>query len=112
MEELVLEVPSLYADHHVLRVREVLTALEGVGEVYASAAWRHVKVSFDPQKIKAGEVEAALSKAGYPPGPGPIPELVKASAKIKRDPQWEVLGSRVTQTNEADLRMSGEFRRY
>lgn len=112
MEDLVLEVPALYADHHVLKVREVLAALEGIGEVYASSAWRHVKVSFDPQKIKPAEIEAALSKAGYPPGPAPIPELVKASSTIKRDPQWQILAPRVTQTNEADIRMSGEFRKY
>jgi Heavy-metal-associated domain len=112
MEDLVLELPSLYGDHHVLKVRDVLIALEGVGEVYASSAWRHVMVSFDPKKIKASEIEAALSQAGYPPGPGAIPELVIASSKIKRDPQWELLGSRVTETNEADIRMSGEFRRY
>ena len=111
MEDLILEVPSLYGDHHVLRVRDALTALEGVGDVYASSAWRQVIVTFDPKKIKAAEIEAALSQAGHAPGPGTTPELVKAS-KIKRDPQWEILGSRVTQTNEADIRMSGEFRRY
>ena len=112
MDDLVLEVPALYGDHHVLKIRDVLIALEGVGEVYASSAWRHVMVSFDPKKVKADAIEAALTKAGYPPGPGPIPELVTVSPKIKRDPQWELLGSRVTETNEADLRMSGEFRRY
>jgi copper chaperone CopZ len=111
MEQLILDVPSMYADHHVLKVREALTALAGVGKVYASSAWHQVVVSFDAGKIKGPEIEAALSQAGYPPGPGATPEVVKAS-KIKRDPQWEILGSRVTQTNEADIRMSGEFRRY
>jgi copper chaperone CopZ len=111
MEQLILDVPSMYGDHHVLRVRDALTGLEGVSEVYASSAWHQVIISFDPKKIQAAALETALSEAGYPVGPGTTPELVKAS-KIKRDPQWEALGSRVTETNEADITMSGEFRRY
>jgi hypothetical protein len=29
-----------------------------------------------------------------------------------KDPAWDVLGVRVTETNRVDLEMSGEFRRY
>lgn len=111
MEKLNLDLPAMYADHHTLQVRQALLALEGVEEVYASSAWKQVLISFDPGKIKPTDIEKALAEAGYSPGRGETPALVKAS-KIKRDPQWEILGSRVTETNEADIRMSGEFRRY
>ena len=37
--------------------------------------------------------------------------LVEPTPK-RRDPQWAVLGFRTVETNQADLEMSGEFRRY
>ncbi len=103
MEELILEMPSMYGDHHVLKVREVITALEGVEEVYASSAWKQVMISFDPKKTKPADVEKALSDAGYPPNEGEPPILVHPTS-IKRDPQWELIGVRATQTNPADLK--------
>ena len=39
MEKVVLEVPTLWADHHVLKVREALAKLEGVDDMYVSSAW-------------------------------------------------------------------------
>jgi hypothetical protein len=30
----------------------------------------------------------------------------------RKDPKWEEAGMRMTKTNQADLEMSGEFRRY
>jgi copper chaperone CopZ len=111
MEKVVLEVPTLWADHHVLNVRDALTSLEGVDSVYASSAWKQVLVSYDSSKTDPAAIEKALTEAGYPVGEGEIPMLVQPN-DIRRDPQWEVLGFRVTETNEADLEMSGEFRRY
>lgn len=103
MEELIFEMPLMYGDHHVLKVREVLAVIDGVEEVYASSAWKQVMVRFDPGKVKAADLEKALGDAGYPPNEGEIPILVHPSS-IKRDPQWELLGVRVTQTNPADLK--------
>jgi copper chaperone CopZ len=103
MEELILEMPSMYGDHHVLRVRDVLTAVEGVEEVYASSAWKQVMVSFDPKKVKAADLEKVLDDAGYAPNAGEPPILVQPTS-IKRDPQWELIGVRTTQTNPADLK--------
>ena len=40
MEELVLGVPDLWADHHVLTVRTTLFALAGVEEVDASSSFK------------------------------------------------------------------------
>ena len=44
MEELVLGVPAMYADHHVLAVRNALLGLPGVDEVQASAAFKTVRI--------------------------------------------------------------------
>ncbi len=111
LEKVVLDVPAMWADHHVLKVRAVLTSLEGVRDVYASSAWRQVLVSFDPSKITSAAIEQALAEAGYPVGAGGVPILVQHNGR-RRDPRWEVLGARTTTTNRADIEMSGEFRKY
>jgi hypothetical protein len=38
VENLTLELPALYADHHVLEVRRILQEMPGISEVYASIA--------------------------------------------------------------------------
>jgi copper chaperone CopZ len=111
MEKLVLEIPTLWADHHVLKVRDALVSLEGVDNVYASAAWKQVLVNYDADKTDPATIEKALADVGYPVGEGEVPMLVQPG-KLNRDPQWAVLGARVTETNMVDLEMSGEFRRY
>ena len=111
MEKVVLDVPTLWADHHVLRVREALLGLEGVGDVYASSAWRQVLVTYDDGKIDQTAIERTLAGAGYPVGEGEVPVLAQP-ARRRRDPQWEGMELRMTETNQADLAMSGEFRRY
>lgn len=111
MEKLILDLPSMYADHHVLRVRETLLALDGVKDVFASSAWKQISVSFEPDKTSQEELKKALSAAGYGGEDEQTPILVMADA-IKRDPQWQVVGSRVTRTNPSDNKLSGEFRRY
>ncbi len=110
MEKIILELPAMYADHHVLAVRDVLTELDGLEEVYASSAWKQVMISFDPAKIKQTAIEEALANAGYPVGEGEPPVLVEFG-DVKRDPKWEELGIRVTETYEAEVQMSGEYRR-
>jgi len=111
MTKIAIEVPTLWADHHVLKVREVLVNLEGVRDVYASSAWKQVLVDYNNREIKRAEIEEALAKAGYPAGEGEVPIVVQPN-EIRRDPQWSVMGARTTETNRADLEMSGEFRRY
>ncbi|MGD1995880.1 MAG: heavy-metal-associated domain-containing protein [Anaerolineae bacterium] len=111
MEKVTLEVPRLWADHHVLNVREVLLNLEGIEDVYASSAWKQVLVSYDGDKTDQTAIEEALAEAGYPVGEGEVSVLVQPTDK-RRDPKWEVLGFRTTVTNRVDLEMSGEFRRY
>jgi copper chaperone CopZ len=111
MEKIILELPTMYGDHHVLAVRDALTKLDGIDEIYASSAWKEIMVSFDPKKIGQSDIEDSLAEAGYPAGEGELPVLVQMD-DIKRDPQWATLDVRVSQTNDADLSMSGEFRRY
>ena len=111
MEKVVLEVPTLWADHHVLKVRDVLTNLAGVDDVYASSGWKQVLVNYDSAKTEPAAIEKALVEAGYPVGEGELPVVVQPT-DLRRDPQWETLDLRMTETNQADLDMSGEFRRY
>jgi copper chaperone CopZ len=111
MAKSVLDVPTLWADHHVLAVRDTLVNLDGVNDVYASSAWKQVLVDYNSKKIKKAALEKALADAGYPVGKGETPILVETN-DLRRDPQWEVVGSRMTQSHQADLEMSGEFRRY
>lgn len=111
MEKVILDVPSLWADHHVLKVRDALTKLEGVEDVYASSAWQQVMVAYDSAKVDSAAIEEALAEAGYPVGEGGVPILVEPT-EIRRDPHWDVLGVRLAATSEVDREMAGEFRRY
>jgi copper chaperone CopZ len=111
MEKVVLDVPTLWADHHVLKARDALVSLEGVHDVYASSAWKQVLVTYEDGKTDVAAFEEALAQAGYPVGEGEMPVLVQP-AERRRDPQWEKLGFRTTRTNRVDLEMSGEFRKY
>lgn len=113
MEELILGVPTMWADHHVLTVRSSLLALAGVDTVEASSAFKTVRVLFDPGRTSAQGIVKALVAAGFPPsgfeenGASPIP--VSAG---KTDPAWTALAMRTVQTHPADMAMSGEFRKY
>jgi copper chaperone CopZ len=68
METLNIDLPAMYADHHVAVVRGLLAALPGVAEVYASAAQCKLRVTFDPAQISADDITAALAEHGYLPG--------------------------------------------
>jgi copper chaperone CopZ len=110
MAKATFNVPTLWADHHVLKVREALLDLAGVDEVYASAAWKQVLVTYNSKKTKKADIEQALANAGYPIETGEM-GIIAQPNEIRRDPQWAE-GARMTKTNRADLEMSGEFRRY
>lgn len=111
MEKTVLNLPTLYADHHVMILRDALLALDGVEEVYASSAWRQAVVTFDPKTTGPDAIIEAVTEAGYPVGEAELPMLVQRE-KIGRDPQWVKFDQRVSKTNPVDLEMSGEHRRY
>ncbi len=65
MEKSTINVPAMYADHHVLEVRRLLLEMAGVQEVNASSCFQVVEVSYDPTKINAAEIMAKIELAGY-----------------------------------------------
>lgn len=105
MDEVVVKLPDLWADHHVLRVREALARAPGVAAVVASARDHEARVSFDPAATSPDAVVAALAAAGYEAG-----ELAADEAR-KDKPAWAT-APRVTGTNATDLAMSGDYRKY
>ncbi len=109
MEQLSLTIPALYADHHVTNVKRLLSPISGVENVIASAAFKEVYVEFDAQKTSRDALVKALTDAGYAPG---TEESVGVMPYAKADPAWEKLGQRVTVTNQVDLQLSGEFRKF
>ena len=115
MENALFSVPAMYADHHVVAVRKALTAMPGVKDVWASAAWQQVQVTYDPAILSPQDISRALEQAGYPVSDGVAEGEGRLTAPVglsSKDPAWDALGARVTKTNQADLTMSGEFRRY
>ncbi len=83
MASLSLELPSMYGDHHVINVRQILLALEGVKEVYASSGFQVVEVEFDGKKTSKKDLTAALEKAGYT-GEFQMPEELPIPANEQR----------------------------
>ena len=92
MEKTVLSVPTMWADHHVLKVREALLALDGIEDVYASAAWKQVLVAYDSGKLDKSDITETLAGAGYSIDKGLGLEGTPLSAG---DPKWDELGVRV-----------------
>lgn len=110
METVTLEVPKLYADHHVLSIREALADVAGIQDLYVSSAWKQVMVTFDPSKVDQPAIEGRLAEAGYPVGEGEV-QLLLDRDRIGRDPQWAESEIRTSQTNPADLEMVSQFHR-
>jgi copper chaperone CopZ len=100
----------MYADHHVLEARKALLGLEGVEQVHASSAWQMVLVTFNADKIKPETIEQALENAGYGVT-RTTPVLTQSVGPSFKDPAWDIMGPRVTQTNELDREMSVDFKR-
>jgi copper chaperone CopZ len=65
MASVVIDVPLMYADHHVIEVRRILLETSGVEAVNASSAFRVVKIEFDPDKTSEGALHDLLDDAGY-----------------------------------------------
>jgi len=65
MNKTTFELPTMYGDHHVLEVRQILLAIPGVTDVYASSAFQVVEVTYDPEKVNDLEIRVKLDEAGY-----------------------------------------------
>jgi copper chaperone CopZ len=107
MQELDLTIPALWADHHVIALRETLAALPGVVAVAASAMERRVRIEYDPAQITPDAISKSLVAAGYAPG-----EIDADGAAPQNKPAWATGGLRVTVTNPVDQAMSGDYRKY
>jgi len=110
MNALVVDVPAMYGDHHVLRVRQALLDIKGVDEVTASAARRRVAVKFDETVTSAEAVRAALDKAGY--APEAIIPVAEFPERHADGSGWFTVLDRITTTELKDREMAGDFRRY
>jgi copper chaperone CopZ len=107
MEELTLTVPDMWADHHVLAVRDALARQAGVTDVVASARDTSVRLAFDASQTGAEQIAASLSEAGYPVG-----DREEAGPPPTNKPAWATAGVRKTTTDPIDLVMSGDHRKY
>jgi copper chaperone CopZ len=106
MEKVIIDVPSMYADHHVLVVRDMLSKMDGIKDIYASSAFKQVMVNFDPSVIQSKVIIETLTDAGYTRD-----IKVPVQEKLAED-AWKNGSFRRTQTFQADREMSGEFRKY
>jgi copper chaperone CopZ len=105
MERLQVNVPDMYADHHVLRARAALANLDGVQDVVASAAFHAIALSYDPARIDAEPIKAALAAAGYPVQEDTGPEVPVVPVLSRRgDPAWDRLAIRVARTDARDAK--------
>jgi len=65
MKSVAIDVPLMYADHHVVEVRKILFEVPGVEAVDASSAFQVVKIEYDPDKTAEDILRQILGKSGY-----------------------------------------------
>ena len=65
MTSVVIDLPAMYADHHVIEVRQILFEIPGVEEVDASSAFQVVKIEYDPDKTSEDIIRQILGENGY-----------------------------------------------
>jgi copper chaperone CopZ len=106
----VITLPTMYGDHNVLRVRQVLLAHEGVSDVTASSARRKAAVEFDEKTTSEEAIYEALTAAGYVPDDVPVPH--EYPKRHKDGSAWHSMADRTTTTERKDREMAGDFRRY
>ena len=98
VETMIFEIPKMYGDHHTSAVHQALSHVPGIQEVWASAASREARVTFDPKVVQPQEIAARLAKAGYPTRNG---QIAQTAGTHPKDPAWAKLGLRMTQTHPA-----------
>ncbi len=65
MTSVTIDVPLMYADHHVIEVRRILLEIPGVNAVNASSAFHVVKIEYDPDKTSEDALKQILDQSGY-----------------------------------------------
>jgi len=110
MEKVTFNLPSMWADHHVLAVRRALGSLPGVDEVTASALYKDVLVNFDAGAVSSDALSRTLEQAGFPVAQAP--ELPHHPKRIDDSSDWFRFQERITETDMRDIEMSGDHRKY
>jgi copper chaperone CopZ len=110
MEKVTFSIPTMWADHHTLAVRQALGQVSGVEEVIASAMYRDVLVQYNPTAVTPDALQSALAEAGY--AIDKAPALPTHPERIDDTSDWFQFQERVTETDLRDLEMSGDHRRY
>jgi copper chaperone CopZ len=110
MEKVTFGIPTMWADHHTLAVREALSQVGGVDEVVASALYKDVLIKYDPETVTADELADAVVAAGYEIAKAP--ELPTYPERIDDSSDWFRFQERITETDLRDLEMSGDHRMY
>ena len=65
MKILTVDLPAMYGDHHVMAVRDLLFAIPGVEDVYASSTFQVVEVKYDDSQTDEDQIKSTLDGAGY-----------------------------------------------
>jgi copper chaperone CopZ len=65
MTSVTIDLPTMYADHHVVEVRRILFEVPGVEAVNASSAFQVVQVEYEPEKTSEDILKKVLDKNGY-----------------------------------------------
>jgi len=65
MTSITIDVPVMYADHHVVEVRRLLFEIPGVDAIDASSAFQVVEIEYDPEKTSEDVLKQTLDDAGY-----------------------------------------------
>ena len=110
MEKVTFSIPAMWADHHVLAVRDVLGQVAGVEDVLASAMYKDVLVKYDPATVTPDALSSTLAEAGYEIAKAP--EIPTYPERIDDKSDWFQFQERVTETDMRDLVMSGDHRKY
>jgi copper chaperone CopZ len=110
MEKVTFTLPSMWADHHVLNVRQALGQVSGVQDIVASALYKDVLIQYDPTVVKPEALANKLAEAGYEIADAP--QLPSYPKRKDDSSDWFQFQERVTKTDERDLIMSGDHRKY
>ncbi len=84
MQPLTLELPTMYGDHHVLEVRQILAGLPGVAAetLKVSAARQRVELEYDPAQSAPDAIAQALAARGYTREPDPLVRVAPRTGRL------------------------------
>ncbi|MFC2029995.1 heavy-metal-associated domain-containing protein [Chloroflexota bacterium] len=110
MEKVTFNIPEMWADHHTLAVRKVLSQVDGVEDVVASSLYKDVLIKYDPDATDSDSLSRALAEAGYEIAQ--TPSLPSYPERKDDSSDWFQFQERITETDPRDLEMSGDHRKY